>query len=302
MVCKSGKALQPCIDRLEHYTETCNLSVNVDKSKVLVFTEKRTPKLSITISGKVLEQVEEFIYLGVKFNKTGNLAKTSEYMRIKAQKALFSLTRSLIYKPIPISTMLKIFDKNMMPILVYGSDVWGTLSLKSKDIYSGNQILVPEKANLSLEVEKLCLKFFKQLIRVHRSTTGIAVLSELGRFPCQIICIIIIIKYWHRILLMDKDSLLYNTYKSQLEIIEGNNNGHHLWLHSVREILKLCKLETIFYDPTNFHTYRIINRIRDVLQKRFISFWGTVLTSEETISGKAERNKLRFYRTFKSHF
>ena len=70
----------------------------------------------------------------------------------------------------------------------------------------------------------------------------------------------------------------------------------------VREILKLCKLETVFYNPTNFHTYRIINRVRDALKKRFISFWDTVLTSEETISGKIGRNKLRFYRTFKSHF
>ena len=114
-------------------------------------------------------------------------------------------------------------------------------------------------------------------------------------------CIINIIKYSHRISLMDKDSLLYNTNKSQLEIIKGNY-GHHLWLHFVIEILKLCKLETIFYNPTNFHTYRIINRIRDVLQKRFISFWGTVLTSEETISGKVGQNKMRFYRTFNSHF
>ena len=198
-------------------------------------------------------------------------------MHIKAQKALFSLTRSLIYNPIPVSTMLKIFDKTIMPILLYGSDIWGTLSLKSKNIYCGDQIQVPEKAYISLEVEKLCLKFSKQVIGAHRSTTSIAVLSKLGRFPCQIICIINIINYWHRISLMDKDSLIYNTGKSQLEIIEGNNNGHHLWLHFVREILKLCKLETIFYNPTNFHTYHIINRIRDVLQKRSISFWGTVL-------------------------
>ena len=160
VMCKSPKDLQTCIsDRLERYTETWNLSVNVDKSKALVFTKKRTPKLNITISGKVLEQVEEFIYLRVKFNKTGNFAKTSECMRIKAQKALFSLTRSLICKPIPISTMLKIFDKTIMPILLYGSDVWGTLSLKSKDIYSGNQMLVPEKAYLSLEVENYVSNF-----------------------------------------------------------------------------------------------------------------------------------------------
>ena len=183
---------------------------------------------------------------------------------------MFSLTRSLIYKPIPISTMLKIFDKTVMPILLYGFDVRGTFLLKFKNIYSENQMLVPEKAYLSLEVEKLCRKFFKQL--VDRNTTSIAVLSELGRFPCQIICIINIIKYWHRISIMDKDSLLYNTYKSQLEIIEGNNDSHHLWSHFVREVLKLCKLETVFYNPTNFHTYRIINRIRDVLKKRFISF------------------------------
>ena len=89
------------------------MSILIDP-KYWFLTKKRTPKLSITISGKVLEQVEEFIYLGVKFNKTGNFAKTSEYMRIKAQKTLFSLIRSLIYKPIAISTMLKIFDKTIM--------------------------------------------------------------------------------------------------------------------------------------------------------------------------------------------
>ena len=92
---------------------TWNLSVNVDKSKVLVSTKKRTPKRNITISGKVLEQVEEFICLGVKFNKIGNFAKRSEYMCIKSHKALFSLTRSLIYKPASTSIMLKIFDKTI---------------------------------------------------------------------------------------------------------------------------------------------------------------------------------------------
>ena len=68
---------------------------------------------------------------------------------------MFTLTRSLIYKPIPINRMLKIFDKAIMPILLYGSDVCGTLSLKSKNICSENQILVPEKAYLSLEVENV---------------------------------------------------------------------------------------------------------------------------------------------------
>ena len=102
-------------------------------------------------------------------------------------------------------------------------------------------MLVLGKAYLSPEVEKVCFKFFKQVIGVHRSTTSIAVLSEFGRFSCQIICIINIVKDWHRISLMDKDSLLYNTCKSQLEIIESNNDGHNLCLHSglhfVREIL-----------------------------------------------------------------
>ena len=65
------------------------------------FSLKKHQKL--TSSGKVLEQVEEFIYLRVKFNKTGNFAKTSEYKRIRAQKALFGVTKSLICKPIPIN-------------------------------------------------------------------------------------------------------------------------------------------------------------------------------------------------------
>ena len=31
VVCKSGKDLQNCLDRLERYTETWNLGVNIDK-------------------------------------------------------------------------------------------------------------------------------------------------------------------------------------------------------------------------------------------------------------------------------
>ena len=67
---------------------------------------------------------------------------------------------------------LSLFDKMIVPILLYGSEVWGIYGYK--------------------EIDKLHLKYCKRILSVKQQTPSCAVYGELGRFPLSNICIEII--------------------------------------------------------------------------------------------------------------
>ena len=64
---------------------------------------------------------------------------------------------------LPIDIQLQLFDSTVLPILLYGCEIWG---------YSNVPVL-----------ENLHLKFLKILLGVHSKTCNNMVYGELGRYP-----------------------------------------------------------------------------------------------------------------------
>jgi hypothetical protein len=52
LISESAKGLQNCLNKLSNYCDICNLSVNIDKSKVIIFNK----------SGKVIKK-DNFKYM-----------------------------------------------------------------------------------------------------------------------------------------------------------------------------------------------------------------------------------------------
>ena len=98
------------------------------------------------------ELVEEFKYLGVVFSHNGTFKKCNMYMKDQATKAMFALlskgrrlklerakhsffalpnplscsVMNKMFKPrlkLPIDVMLDLFDKTVLPVLLYGCEV-----------------------------------------------------------------------------------------------------------------------------------------------------------------------------------
>ena len=92
---------------------------------------------------------------------------------------------------------IKLFDSLIKPILLYGSDFWGCLSLP-KNNHMGN----------------LHLMFCKHLLGVHNSTTTDGVPLELGRIPLHVFAKKAAIKNWERIRSCKCNSLLSGSYNS----------------------------------------------------------------------------------------
>ena len=66
---ESAEGLQQALDALSDYCDKWSLRVNVDKTKVVVFSRGKVRKMpTVKYKGRSLEVVFEFQYLGVCFN------------------------------------------------------------------------------------------------------------------------------------------------------------------------------------------------------------------------------------------
>ena len=72
-----------------------------------------------------LEQVEDYIYLGICFNWNGSFVKAKKLLHDKASKAMYSLIQKGRRLNLPTDIMLKLFDSCVEPILLYGCEVRG---------------------------------------------------------------------------------------------------------------------------------------------------------------------------------
>ena len=83
-------------------------------------------------------------YLGVVFGSTLNWSKCIKSLAGKAVSGIKRLKRSL--RELPVSTLFKIFESKVKPILLYGAEIWGTQTHK--------------------EIENIQIKFCISIIRV----------------------------------------------------------------------------------------------------------------------------------------
>jgi hypothetical protein len=79
---------------------------------------------------------------------------------------------------IPIKTLLKLFYSVVVPVLLYGCEIWGVCLLgkmSSFELFQKRFFSVVNKMESSLQ-----LKFFKRMLGVHSKSTNLAVYGELG--------------------------------------------------------------------------------------------------------------------------
>ena len=90
-----------------------------------------------------------------------NFKKAINKQVSQARRALFSLKSKILSLRLPIDIQLELFDHLILPILLYGSELWGS-------------------ENIS-QIETFFLRYCKDLLSVHRRTPNCMVYGEIGR-------------------------------------------------------------------------------------------------------------------------
>ena len=196
----NATGLQKQLHKLEEYCIQWGLEVNIKKTKILYFGRKDTNYPKIYYLKQNLEFSDCYKYLGILIHNKKANTEIVKNLCTRSWKAVFklnSLTSGIDVSPI---SKLRLFDKVVLPILTYNSVNWGIILSKCLNPRSANnkdmgQEYFWEKV-LKLPHELLHAKFCKGILGVHRKTTNVAVLGELGRLPISLHVIRDMIKYW----------------------------------------------------------------------------------------------------------
>ena len=194
-----------------------------------------------------------------------NLSQAVKTLSDQALRAYYNLLSLFDKVSFDVRTKLKLFDTMVVPILLYGSEVWGVYDFKN--------------------VDKLHIRFCKNILGVRQQTPNMAVYGELGRFPLSVIAKLRSIKFWLKIK-KNTNSPIYSLYLDQCANI--NNSCWSSRINSIIEHLGFSHLLNNF-DINNNYLPLLKTRVHD----QFKQEWSTCLNS---------MSKLDYYVKFKSMF
>ncbi|KAJ9526074.1 hypothetical protein QJQ45_009523 [Haematococcus lacustris] len=207
LVSTSPHGLQRLVCQLQGFADRKHLTVNVGKSKVMVFNgNSQTAAPSIGYKHEILPVVREFKYLGMHFNPSATPAFAATHMRAGMFLAMRQACKrareyGVLHDPYALCHFIRAF---VLPLGLYGSQVWGTAFL-------GHGV------QLSNSVQTRMLSFLRFAARVRSSVSGLMVLHELGQLPLQLYWLRAACKFWNTAKLSHSD-LLMRVIKADVEL------------------------------------------------------------------------------------
>ena len=132
----------------------------------------------------------------------------------RAKNALLCIQQRLYFLGSnSLDLYLKLFDAQIQPILLYGSEIWGF------DVVASDYC------------EKVHLYVLKKYLGVDSRTPNDLVYGETNRYPIVLNCILRGMRYWLKLIKMGQSRLPYRSYKMLLNL---DNRGKNNWVSQVR--------------------------------------------------------------------
>ena len=156
VLAESSSELQKALDAVHQYCENWKLTVNTDKTKIVIFSKCKMQNYPAFLFGhKIIQVVDDYVYLGIKSNYNGSFNKAISKQVLQGKKAFYGLLDEVYKLCLPVDISLELFDQLVLPVLLYGCEVWGF----------GNII----------QIEILHQKYIKLLLGIANFTSNIMV-------------------------------------------------------------------------------------------------------------------------------
>ena len=276
----SESGLQQAINGLDRYCRDWNLSVNVTKTKVVVFNKKgSTVQTDIKLGSNRIDAVDSYKYLGMMFNSAGNFKMAKTDLLGRGLKSMFKLTTSFKTLKPNYKTCMHLFDMVVKPVMLYGADVCGFKSCKNVYATMKNDAF-----------EKCHIKFCRFALGVNKRAPNIGLYGDTGRFPIYLTAAVHFLKYWYRLQELPEKAWLLK------EALACNVSANSQWHKSVQHLLKhIGENSTSVMRKSKS---AVLSRLKSTLKMKFRTGWGEELHNDFRTKGFG--NKLRSYRNYKS--
>ncbi len=274
----SEQGLQKSLLELQSYCYDWQLTLNTEKTQVLVFNGAgRQIHTELKYKGTILESVREYVYLGIVFTSSGSFKTAQHYLQSKAMKAFGVLCRCFPRGMVlDVRLFMSLFDRLVVPILLYAVEAWG--------------FQLAEQASWKCLLDKMHLRCCRYVLGVHKMASSAACLGELGRYPLQLVAQCRTVQFWSKIVL--NSGLSYRLYLAVRSEMSNWAPNKRVWCRVVQYVLQRAGMSGLWDAEVPLDRY-LIAMLRQTLQDQFIQSWHTALSMSE---------KLRTYVLFKQQF
>jgi hypothetical protein len=264
--------LHKLIDVLSLFCDKWGLSVNMTKTKVIVFHNGGILKHNERwfYKGQELEIYYFYRYLGIVF--TVKMVWTLAQKTVAAQglKAL-NFIKHIYFRcnGLPVDTCFELFDKMVKPIVTYGAELWGCNTHKC--------------------LEDIQVKFGRFILGLPSSSPRSAVLGELALQPLNVDCSLKSIKYWLKLLKLDRSSLNKSAY---LMLLDLDRAGRTTWVCGVRSMLINLGFGVAWDTQQVGDETFFLNQVQICLMNNASQEWYDQVTKNGILGGYAQFKKI----------
>ena len=263
---ETREGLQNHLNNLESYCQKWNLTVNVNKTKIVVFRKGGNLGQNDKwfYGGSEIEIVNSFTYLGVVFSSGGSFVPNTKTLSGKALKSMHQLLQLLREVDTPINIAFNLFDSLVASILSYGCEVWGFMNAEC--------------------TERVHKKFCKYIINVKQTTNNNALYSELGRYPLVIERRIRIVKYWFNVMRKSENNCIVNSVHNEMKSNIENDANSLFWLTKFKQLLEQNGFADVWMYPGSVNVKAFIPVFKTRLIDTFLVGMRNELNASSSMS------------------
>ena len=149
-----------------------------------------------------------------------------------------------------------LFELLIKPVLVYGSEIWGT------------------NANATKSIDKVFLWYARAILRVKSNTSNLITLGECGVIPPSVACHKQSLCYFKRLQNMCEDTLVKKVFN---ELNVRDTPGFSTWISSVRDLALRYNLD--MNEEQSTEIFKI--ECTKIVEKHYVSKWQTEIMDHE---------------------
>ena len=192
-------------------------------------------------------------------------------MAIKGKRVLISLLNS-IYDLMPLqkNCFFKLIDAKIVPILLYGSEIWG---LQRHEC-----------------IERVHTYACKRFLSVPQFTCNVPVMGDCRRFPLHIYACKRAVRYWIRIINMPNHRYVYKCY---IMLKSLDSVGYINWVTHLKRHLQANGFGYVWESQSIPNIKCFMSEYVHRLQDQYIQIWSSYCVNS---------SKLQCYSVFKQNF
>ena len=264
---RTAEGLQNAILKTHSFYKSLGLKINLKKTKILIFNKgglKLDKAYNFFLAGKKVEVSDHYQYLGLNLRPSGSMTFAIQELNTKASKAWFSINRVLYkHKRMEVDKALQLYDSLVSPVATYGCEFWLPFSLANKSFRNYENLLSSWESFLPEKLNQQCCRM---LLSVHKKTSRLAVLGELGRCPALIGALSHCLNYKLNLNLQANQSVILGNLMTEMRQMADTDQD--CWLTRVQKIEKLLGL-TMMSGLSKTSGKLIKNELRG----KFQTFW-----------------------------